>query len=94
MGEKESFHRRLVGVLRPKRRANEFSITQGEKVHMTLGGPRSIKEIYNLHQFAKASSILEFQLPIEVFFEANVCSNAEDPESDAQGLLAFVSVKT
>ena len=92
-GENESFYRRLVSVLCLKRRVDKFTVTQGEKVHMTLGGPRSIKEIYNLHQLAEAFSIPELQLQTRVFFEANVCSNAEDPESDAQQLLAYASVK-
>ena len=59
----------MVGILCPKRVADQFTITWGEKVYMTLGSPHSIKKIYNLHQLGKAFLIPELQLQTQVFLK-------------------------
>ena len=90
----ESLHQRLKDVLgRPKRKTAQLMVPQGAKVHMTLGGKHSVKEVFNLCHLANEFMIPEIGLHTQVFFETNVFSMSEHWESDAKELLANAAVE-
>ena len=90
----ESFHQRLKDVLnRPKRKTAQLMVPEGAKVHMTLGGKRSVQEVFNLRTLGNEFMIPEIGLHTRVSFETNVFGTSEHSESDANELLANAPVE-
>ena len=90
----ESFHQRLKDVLsRPKRKTAPLRVPEGAKVHMTLGGKRSVQEVFNLSSLGNEFMIPEIGLHTRVFFEPKVFGTSDDSESDANELLANAPVE-
>ena len=90
----ESFHQRLKDVLGPlKRKSAQLMVPEGAKVHMTLGGKSSVKEVFNLCTLGNKFMIPEIGLHTRVFLENNVFCTSEHSESDANELLANAPVE-
>ena len=90
----ESFHQRLKDVLnRPKRKTAQLMVPGGAKVYMTLGGKRSVQEVFNLHTLGNEFMIPDIGLHTRVCFETNVFGTSEHSESDANELLANAPVE-
>ena len=68
-------------------------VPKGIKVCMTLGGKRSMKEVYNLRQLADEFIIPQLGMHIQIFVEANILSDNKDAESDAKRLLTNIPVE-
>ena len=90
----KSVHQRLKDALgRPKRKTAQLLVPQGTKIHMTLGGKHSVKEVFNLCHLANEFMIPEIGLHTQVFFETNVFGTSEDSELDAKELLRNATVE-
>ena len=84
----ESFHLRLKDVLScPKRKTAQLIVFEGAKVHITLGGKRSVREVFNLNTLGNEVMIPEIGLDTRVFLGTNVFGMSEHLESDANELL-------
>ena len=92
--EDKSVHLRLKNVLgRPKRKTAQLILPQGTKVHMRLGGKRSVKEVFNLCHLANEFMIPEIGLLTQGFFETSDVGTSEDLESDAKELLSNATME-
>ena len=92
--EDKSIHQRLKNVLgRPKRKTAQLIVPQETKVHMPLGGKRSVKEGFNLCHLANEFIIPKIDLHTQVFFETNLFGTSEDSELDAKELLRNATVE-
>ena len=66
--EDKSLHPRLKNVLgHLKRKTAQLIVPTGTKVHMTLGGKRSLKEVFNLYYLANEFMIPEIGLLTQGF---------------------------
>ena len=79
--EDKSVHQRLKDVLgHPKHKTAQHLVPQGTKVHITLGGKYSVKEVFNVCHSANEFMIPEMGLHTQVFLETNVFGTSEDSE--------------
>ena len=60
---------------------------------MTLGGKRSVQEVFNLRTLGNEFMIPEIGIHTRVFFETNDFGTSEHSESDANELLANAPVE-
>ena len=68
-------------------------VPEGAKVHMTLGGKRSVQEVFNLRTLGNEFMIPEIGLHTRVFFETKDFGTSEHSKSDANELLANAPVE-
>ena len=93
--EDKSVHQRLQEVLRrPKREPGQLVLPQGIKVHMTPGGKRSVKDVFNLCHLANEFMILDIGLYTKVLFETIIFGTSKDSELNVKELDKNATVDT
>ena len=83
----------MKDVVRAKRKTAQLIVPRGTKVCMTLGGKRSVKEVYNLCQLADEFMMPQLGMHTQIFVEVNIFSTSVDPESDVKRFFSNVPVE-
>ena len=85
---------KVMAILRVIHKDTQLVVPDDKRIFMTLGGKRSIKEIYHLSHLAEEYMIPEIGPQIQQFFERNICGVAADPQSDARNILQHGTLDT
>ena len=91
--EDPAIQQRLPDVVRPKPKETPLIVSSGARIYVTLQWKGAIQVIYNLVCVAEEFMIPEIGEHIVKFFACNFCQAANDPESDAEGILLHAHVQ-